>query len=123
MGENSSQSLLDRVLILLPLDGAVREVKMFGGRSVMLENRMLVAVTRDGGLLVRVDPDRSAELLASQGAGQATMGAGRSMGPGWIAVSEAGVSTDGQLDLWVRVALEHHSKQTAPSPSSSAVRD
>ena len=45
-------------------DGAVREVPMFGGLSIMLDDSMVVSVGRDGSLLVRVDPGRSAELLA-----------------------------------------------------------
>lgn len=120
MVETPSQSLLDRVLALLPPDRAVREVKMFGGRSIMLDDRMLVAVARDGGLLVRVDPARSAELLSVDGAGQASMGAHRSMGPGWIAVSEAGVFSAAQLQFWLQVAFDHHSTQTATSHFPSA---
>ena len=85
---------------------------MFGGRSIMLDERMLVSVRRDDSLLVRVDPDRSPELLAVPGAGPAAMGAHRSMGPGWIAVSGAAVSSDEQLDFWMQVALDHHAGST-----------
>lgn len=82
---------------------------MFGGLSFMLEDSMVVAVTRDASLLVRVDPARSAELLAVPGAIPAVMGADRPMGPGWITVTADGVTTDRQLTDWIAVALHHHS--------------
>lgn len=65
-----------RVIAALPPGGAVREAAMFGSRAIMLEERMLVAVWKDGSLLVRVDPERSAELCARPGAQQAVMGPG-----------------------------------------------
>jgi hypothetical protein len=101
-------TLLERVLALLPTGHDVREVPMFGGRSVMLDDRMVVSVRRDESLLVRVDPDRSPELLRVPGAGPAAMGPHRSMGPGWITVSSAAVASGEQLAFWLQVALEHH---------------
>lgn len=108
----TAPSLLQRVLELLPPGRPVREVAMFGGRSIMLDDRMLVAVRGDRSLLVRIDPARSAELLRLDGAQQAAMGAHRAMGPGWIAVSGEAVTTAAQLDFWVTVALEHHAGQS-----------
>ena len=107
-----SVTLLERVRALLPAGHTVREVRMFGGMSLMLDERMLVAVRQDG-LLVRVDPARSAELLGIEGAEPAAMGAQRSMGPGWIAVSGAAVASDEQLTFWLQVALQHHAGSTA----------
>ena len=69
---------------------------------------MLVSVGRDGDLLLRVDPERSVELLAVPGARQAEMGAGRGMGPGWITVAEAAVTTNNALKFWIAVATEHN---------------
>jgi len=87
---------------------------MFGGLSFMLDNRMIVSVNRDGSLLVRVDPGRSAELLSVPDAQPAVMGADRPMGPGWITITANGVTTDQQLTDWIEVALQHHSRQAAP---------
>ena len=101
----TAQPLLDRVRALLPPGHTVREVPMFGGRSIMLDERMLVAVRKDDSMLVRVDPDRSAELLGVPGAGPAAMGANRSMGPGWITVSGTALSSAEQLEFWLRTAL------------------
>lgn len=80
---------------------AVREVSMFGARAFMVDGHMAVAARPDD-LLVRVDPARSAELLARPEASQAEMGAGRSMGPAWVAVAADG----SDLDFWIGVALE-----------------
>jgi predicted DNA-binding protein (MmcQ/YjbR family) len=102
------QALAARVRAALPHDGVVREVSMFGGLSFMLDERMVVAADRDGGLLVRVDPDRSAELLSVAGARPAVMGADRPMGPGWITVTADGLATDEQLSHWIDVALQFH---------------
>jgi TfoX/Sxy family transcriptional regulator of competence genes len=107
------QTLVARVRAALPRDGAVREVSMFGGLSFMLDNRMVVSVNRDGSLLVRVDPGRSAELLSVPDAQPAVMGADRPMGPGWITVTANGLTTDQQLTDWIEVALQHHNRRAA----------
>jgi TfoX/Sxy family transcriptional regulator of competence genes len=105
-------TLLERVRALLPTGHDVREIPMFGGLSVLLDDRMLVAVRRDESLLVRVDPARSAELLSMAGAEPASMGAHRSMGPGWIDVSGEAVHSQEQLTFWLQIALDHHAGST-----------
>lgn len=66
----SAQSeLMDWVRTLIADEPLVREVSMFGGRSVMVAERMVVSVLEDGGLLVRVDPERHEEHLARSGSG------------------------------------------------------
>jgi TfoX/Sxy family transcriptional regulator of competence genes len=105
------EALADRVRAALPDDGPVREVSMFGGLSFMVDDSMVVAVARDGDLLVRIDPARHDELLDVPGARPAIMGADRPMGPGWIAVSRDGVATDEQLAFWTRVGLDYHASR------------
>jgi hypothetical protein len=100
------QALAERVRALLPRDREVREVPMFGGLSFMVDDAMVVAAGRDGDLLVRTDPRRHGELLDVRGAKPAVMGADRPMGPGWIAVSRDGVTTDEQVAFWIGVGLE-----------------
>ncbi|WP_259390726.1 TfoX/Sxy family protein [Actinomyces sp. 2119] len=78
--------LVERLRALLAGKAVVREVFMFGGWSFMVNERLVVSALKDGGLLVRVDASRHDELLARPGASQAQMGAGRSMGPGWLEV-------------------------------------
>jgi len=100
--------LVDRIRDLLIDERTVREVPMFGGRAFMVDDQLVVSAQKDGGLLVRVDPARHAELLARPGAWPAEMGAGRTMGPGWIAVAANVVAGHTALASWVGLALEHH---------------
>ena len=101
-------ALLDRVRSQIADEPAVREVSMFGGRSVMVDEKMIVSVLKHGGLLVRVDADRHEELLARPGAAQAEMGADRDMGPGWIEVAAEALVDDASLVEWIGIAIEHN---------------
>ena len=56
--------------------------------------------------MVRIDPLRNGELLAMPGSEQAEMGAGRTMGPGWISVGHDAIDTDQQLAFWLDVAMD-----------------
>ena len=82
----------------------VREVKMFGGLSFMVDDRLSVAAGPEGDLLVRVgaaDYDR----LLERGAVPALMRNGRQMGRGWIAVPSARIAEDTELADWVDVGV------------------
>jgi len=107
--------LIDRVRTVLESEPSTREVRMFGGLSFMVNEKMVVAVGRDGDLLVRIDPTMNQELLRRPGAAQAEMGAGRSMGRGWIHVDEEALTTDDALSFWIGVALEHNARARAGS--------
>ncbi|ATG52459.1 hypothetical protein CFK38_13725 [Brachybacterium vulturis] len=106
----AQEALLARIRSLLPPGRPVREVAMFGGRAVMLEEAMLVSAGRDGSLLVRIDPARHAELLTRDGARQAVMGTERTMGEGWLEVEPRVLAEDVQLGRWLQDALEHHDR-------------
>lgn len=81
----------------------VREVRMFGGLSFMVDGSLIVSASRDGGLLVRVDPARRDDLLARPGARPAAMKNGREMGDGWLQVGAAGVDSDAAVRFWLQV--------------------
>jgi TfoX/Sxy family transcriptional regulator of competence genes len=98
-----TRDLLDRIRALLPSD-AVREVRMFGAFAIMLDDSMAVAVRKDGSLLVRVDPEEGERLLKNSHASRAEMGAGRSMGPGWINVGAQALLKDQDLSSWLDCA-------------------
>lgn len=100
--------LIERLRALLTAEPVTREVSMFGGRSFMVNEKMIVSALKDGDLLVRVAADRHEALLGQPGAVQAEMGAGRDMGPGWIAVAAPSISADEALAFWVRTALEYN---------------
>jgi len=93
------EDLAARIRGLLGSEGNVTEKKMFGGLSFLIGGNMAVAASGQGGLLVRVDPEESDELVASTPATLMEMG-GRSM-RGWLRVDSADVSSDGDLAAWV----------------------
>lgn len=85
----------------------VREVRMFGGLSFMVDDRMLVA-TRGEELLVRVDPDHHDDLTSRPGAQTAHMGKERTMGRGWITVDAQHLATEDDLEFWLQEGHRHH---------------
>jgi TfoX/Sxy family transcriptional regulator of competence genes len=100
--------LIERLRVLLADEPVVREVSMFGGRSVMVNEKMVVSALKDGGLLVRVAADQHDELLRRPGATQAEMGPGRGMGPGWIEVAAEAISDEEPLSAWVETAMAYN---------------
>ncbi|MFT4220183.1 MAG: TfoX/Sxy family protein [Microbacterium sp.] len=108
--------LIERIRALVADEPVVREVPMFGSRSVMVNEKMIVSALKGGRLLVRVDAGRHDELLARPGAVQAEMGPGRDMGPGWIEVAADAIGGDEQLSFWVGVAMEHNRAVTGGRP-------
>ncbi len=106
--------LLPRIRAALGDHRPIREVNMFGGICLMVNEQMLLCVMSHSDLLVRTDPERSVELLALDGARQAEMGAGRSMGKSWITVTGEAVATDETLNFWVDEALTYNATATRP---------
>ena len=104
----SRAALVERIRSALPTGRSVREVPMFGGTALMLDERMLVSVGKDGSLLVRIDPDQYEELLQRAGARPSYMGTDRPMGPGWLTVDDASLHTEDDLGRWLDTALDFH---------------
>jgi TfoX/Sxy family transcriptional regulator of competence genes len=103
--------LADRVRSALSDRDHVREVKMFGGLALMVDERMVVCVSGGGSdLLVRVAPERDAELVTKSGARRAEMGKNRSMGEGWITVDERALESDDDLQYWIDASLDFHAR-------------
>ena len=100
--------LIERLRALLAHEDVTREVSMFGGTAFMVGEKLLVSALKGGGLLVRVPADRHDELLERRGASRPEMGAGRSMGPGWIEIAADVIRDDQQLASWVGVAMEYN---------------
>jgi TfoX-like protein len=75
------ESLADEIRKLVP-DAA--EKKMFGGLAFLINGNMAVAASGQGGMLVRVDPAESDELVRTTRAETMVM-RNREM-PGWLRV-------------------------------------
>lgn len=115
------KGLADRIREALAARPPIREVKMFGGLSFLVNESMVVSASSDGRLLVRTDPERAGELLATAEAKPAEMGAGRAMGKSWISVAGEALASDESFDFWIGVALEYNEKETRqawPRPSA-----
>jgi TfoX/Sxy family transcriptional regulator of competence genes len=93
------EHLANRIRELLAGEDAITEKKMFGGLAFLLNGNMSVSASGQGGLLVRVDPADSEELLRRPHAALMEMGA-RTM-EGWIRVAPEGVETKRELAAWV----------------------
>ena len=100
--------LIERLRTLLLREPITREVSMFGGRSFMVNEKMIVSALKDGNLLVRVAADRHEELLHMPGAVQAEMGAGRGMGLGWIEIKADAIADTESLSWWVATAMDYN---------------
>lgn len=91
--------LANRVRELIAAEANLTEVKMFGGLAFLLSGNMAVAVSGQGGLLLRVNPEQTDALRAKPHAGPFVM-RGRAM-DGWLRVAPEGVQTKAQLKRWV----------------------
>ena len=93
------EDLTDRIRALVAKERGLSERKMFGGLAFLVGGHMAVAASGQGGILVRVDPDQSDQLVATTKASVAVM-RGRPMS-GWLRVASADVRTRPQLAKWV----------------------
>ena len=93
------EALAERIRELVSGESGLTEKKMFGGLGFMVGGNMAVAASGQGGLLVRVDPDESEQLVASTPAYPMEM-RGRSMA-GWLRVDSKDVEADEELAAWV----------------------
>jgi TfoX/Sxy family transcriptional regulator of competence genes len=93
------EELADRIRALLGDRAGLTEKTMFGGLSFLIGGNMAIAASGQGGILVRVDPEESDELVATTPAELMEM-RGRSM-TGWLRVDTANVADDATLGEWV----------------------
>lgn len=97
------EELAGRVRGLLSGEAGLTERKMFGGLGFMLDGSMAVAVSNRGGLLLRVDPADTEDLLAEPG-GEPFEMRGRVL-TGWIRVAPEVLDPEEVLRAWVRIGV------------------
>jgi hypothetical protein len=97
--------LADRIRELIAPERGVEEKRMFGGLAFLIDGNMAVVASGKGGLMVRVPPDQTEQLLARDHVEPMVM-AGRET-RGWLRVSTDGVKTKRQLRGWVSRGVEH----------------
>jgi TfoX/Sxy family transcriptional regulator of competence genes len=93
------EELAERIRALLGNRAGLTEKKMFGGLGFMIGGNMAIAASGQGGILVRVDPGESDDLVATTPAEPMEM-RGRQMA-GWLRVGTAEIADDAALGEWV----------------------
>ena len=101
------EDLANRIREQLATTAGVDEKRMFGGLAFLVHGNMAVAASRDGGLMVRVPPEETADLLTRDHVEPMVM-AGRET-RGWLRVTAAGIRTARQLQPWVRRGVDYAS--------------
>ena len=112
------EALADRIRGLLADERRLTEQKMFGGLGFLVGGNMAVAVSGQGGLLVRVDPAESSALVASTNASFMEM-RGRQM-QGWLRVGPEDVRTKRQLGKWLTLGVGYARSLPANVASAGA---
>ena len=105
MGVAYDEDLADRIRDLLGGEADVAEKRMFGGLAFLIGGNMSVAASGQGGLLLRVDPAETDELVTRPHAKAFEM-RGRSM-RGWLRIDAEGVRTRRQLEAWVMRGVDY----------------
>ena len=98
------EELAERIRVLLVDEPAMNEKKMFGGLGFMLDGNMAFGASSMGGLMVRIDPEDSDELVARPGAGFFEM-KGRTMG-GWLHIAGEDLAEDEILSDWLSIGID-----------------
>jgi TfoX/Sxy family transcriptional regulator of competence genes len=93
------EALADRIRELIVDRTGLTEKKMFGGLAFLVGGNMAIAASGQGGILVRVDPAESDQLVAKTKAHVAVM-RGHEMA-GWLRVDSGDVGTKRELAKWV----------------------
>jgi len=99
------EALAERVRELLLGDRDVTEKKMFGGLAFLVGGHMAIAASREGGLLLRVDPAQFDTLMDTTTARPMEM-RGREM-HGWLRVDADAVKTKRQLTKWATLSATY----------------
>jgi TfoX/Sxy family transcriptional regulator of competence genes len=95
------EDLAGRIRELLAGEPNLAEKKMFGGLSFLIGGNMAVGASGQGGILVRVDPEESDDLVAKTNATPMEM-RGRQM-QGWLRVAAEDLGSKRELAKWVEL--------------------
>jgi TfoX/Sxy family transcriptional regulator of competence genes len=99
------EALAARIRSFLADAPDVTEKKMFGGLAFLVRGNMAIAASGQGGILVRVDPAQSHDLVATTDAYVAEM-RGRLM-PGWLRVDPGALDADQTIRHWVDIGTAY----------------
>ena len=99
------EDLANRIRELLGGEADVEEQRMFGGLAFLAGGNMAVAVSGQGGLMVRVEPAETDRLVEQAGVRPFEM-RGRPL-DGWVRVDAGAVGAEADLAAWVQRGLAY----------------
>jgi TfoX/Sxy family transcriptional regulator of competence genes len=99
------EDLANRIRELIAGEPGVAEKRMFGGLAFLVGGNMSVAVSGQGGLMVRVEPQDTETHVAKPHVRRMEM-RGRAMN-GWLLVDDEGLRTREQLEPWVKLGVAY----------------
>jgi TfoX/Sxy family transcriptional regulator of competence genes len=99
------EDLANRIREIVLTEPAISERRMFGGLAFLVDGNMSVGASRQGGVLLRVDPAEIDALLGKPHAHPFEM-RGRVM-QGWLRVDAGGLKTKRQLERWVARGVDY----------------
>jgi len=97
--------LAERVRQLVCFEPGTSVQAMFGGLAFLVNGHLAVAVSGQGGLMLRVPPEHTDEVTVLPHAGPMEM-SGR-VARGWVRVDASGCEDDAELADWVGRGLDH----------------
>jgi hypothetical protein len=110
------EDLAERLREILQGQPGLAEKRMFGGLAFLINGNMAVSASGQGGLLVRVDPGKTASLVRGRHVHRFEM-RGREM-DGWLRVDVQALVRDDALRRWATLGATYARslppKQRAP---------
>jgi hypothetical protein len=97
--------LANRIRECIGAEPGLSEQQMFGGLGFLINGNMSVSASRQGGLLLRIEPAQTEKLVTRAHAEPFVM-RGREMS-GWLRVDSEGVRTKRDLARWVSLGVDY----------------
>ncbi|MEU1527648.1 TfoX/Sxy family protein [Nocardia rhamnosiphila] len=114
------EELAERVRAVVEAGADVSERRMFGGLAFLIGGHMGVAVSREGGLMVRMEPAAAAALVDDVSVTPMVM-QGREL-DGWLRVTAAAIRDDRDLTTWVERGVRFAGALPPKTPKPPAPR-
>jgi hypothetical protein len=99
------KDVADRIRAHLGAAAGLTEKAMFGGLAFLINGNMAVSASGHGGLLLRVEPATSADLINEPQVRRFEM-RGRQM-DGWLRIDPEVLGTDDELAHWVDIGVSY----------------
>jgi len=99
------EDLAERIREAVAAEDGLTEKRMFGGLAFLINGNMAVSASGQGGMLLRVDPAQTEQLVRAPHARRFEM-RGREM-DGWLRVDPDALGTDADLAHWVTIGVTY----------------